>query len=91
MFGGNSDDVADGARDVVFDPASRLSLEAPWPKAEAPSKRLLCNLRYKLSDDGLPSSVDLCVSLRTTANFSVHGRLTPVIAELFVYSVQYLS
>ena len=72
MFGGISD-VADRARDVVFDPASGRVLEAPRTQAETPRKRLLCNLRYQLSDDGCESSVHLCVSLRTTANFSVHG------------------
>jgi hypothetical protein len=77
---GNSD-VADRARDVVFDPASGRVLETPRPEVETRSKRLLCNLRYNLSDDGCESSVHLCVSLRTTAIFSVHGRSIPVVAE----------
>jgi hypothetical protein len=84
-------DVADGARDVVFDPASRLSLEAPRPQAGTPWKRLLCSLRYKLSGDGCEPSVHLCVSLRMTAEFSVRGRSTPAVAEYLCTLPSHLS
>jgi hypothetical protein len=41
VFGGISD-VADWARDVVFDPASGRVLEAPRPEAQTPIENVFC-------------------------------------------------